>query len=139
MLHVTILDDEMTATSVSRLPKKKSDDSNNLLRPVYSELHRLEKQFASEALQVQSIVVNGVPGQGILSVIKEKKIDMAVLGSRGLSRISGLLLGSVSEWVLNDASCSVLIGRPTARKAKSSSNLNFGPGDRWLTRRLESD
>ena len=136
MLHVTTIDDEGTATSVSSLQKEKSDDSSNLLRPVYSELHRLEKQFASETLQVQSIIVNGVPGQEILRVIKEKKIDMAVLGSRGLSRISGLLLGSVSEWVLSDASCSVLIGRPTARKAKSSSNLNLilatdGSPDAW--------
>jgi nucleotide-binding universal stress UspA family protein len=136
MLHVTTIDDEMTAPSSSRLHKKKLDDSGKPPLPVHSELHRLEKQFASEALQVQSMVVSGVPGQEILSVIQKKKIDMVILGSRGLSRISGLLLGSVSEWVLNDASCSVLIGRPTARKAKSSSSLNIllatdGSRDAW--------
>ena len=136
MLHVTTIDDEMTAASSSRLHKKKLDDSGKPPLPVHAELNRLEKQFASETLQVQSMVVNGVPGQEILSVIQKKKIDMAILGSRGLSRISGLLLGSVSEWVLNDAACSVLIGRPTARKAKSSSSLNVllatdGSRDAW--------
>ena len=136
MLHVMTLDDEMTAASSSRSHKKKLADSGEPPLPVHSELHRLEKQFASETLQVQSMVVNGVPGQEILSVIQKKKIDMAIIGSRGLSRISGLLLGSVSEWVLNDASCSVLIGRPTARKAKLSSNLNIllatdGSRDAW--------
>ena len=136
MLHVTTIDDEMTAANSSRLHKKKLDDSGKPPLPVHSELHRLEKQFASETLQVQSMVVNGVPGQEILSVIQKKKIDMVVIGSRGLSRISGLLLGSVSEWVLNDASCSVLIGRPTARKAKLSSSLNIllatdGSRDSW--------
>jgi nucleotide-binding universal stress UspA family protein len=125
MLHVTTMHDEMTAGSSSRLHKKTFDDSGKPPLSVHSELHRLENQFASETLQVQSMVVNGVPGQEILSVIRKKKIDMAVLGSRGLSRISGLLLGSVSEWVLNDAPCSVLIGRPTARKAKLSSSLNL--------------
>ena len=33
-------------------------------------------------------------------------------------------MGSVSEWILNDAPCSVLIARPTARKSKSISRLN---------------
>jgi nucleotide-binding universal stress UspA family protein len=136
MLHVRTIDEEMTAASSSRLHKKKLDDSGKSTLPVHSEFHRLEKLFISETLQVQSMVVNGVPGQEILSVIQQKKIDMAILGSRGLSRISGLLLGSVSEWVLNDASCSVLIGRPTARKAKSSSSLKIllatdGSRDAW--------
>lgn len=136
MLHVTTVDGEMPGASASRLHKKKLDDSKKPPLPVHAELHRLEKQLASETLQVQSMMVSGVPGQEILSVIQKKKIDMAILGSRGLSRISGLLLGSVSEWVLNDASCSVLIGRPTARKTKSSSSLNVvlatdGSRDAW--------
>lgn len=81
-------------------------------------------------------MVNGVPGQEILSLIQKKKIDMVVLGSRGLSRMSGLLLGSVSEWVLNDAPCSVLIGRPTSRKTKASSSFKVllatdGSNDSW--------
>lgn len=136
ILHVTTMHEEMTAGGSSRSQKKTLDDSGKLPLSVRSELRRLEKQFASKALQVQSMVVSGVPGQEILSVIRKEKIDIAVLGSRGLSRISGLLLGSVSEWVLKDASCSVLIGRPTARKAKSSSNLNIllptdGSRDSW--------
>jgi nucleotide-binding universal stress UspA family protein len=136
LLHVTTIDEDMTAGSSSRLHKKTLDDSRKPPLAVHSELHRLESQFASETLQIHSMVVNGVPGQEILSVIRKEKIDMAVLGSRGLSRISGLLLGSVSEWVLKDASCSVLIGRPTSRKAKSSSSLNIllatdGSRDSW--------
>ena len=136
MLHVTTIDEEKAAASSSRLHKKKLDDSGKPPLPVFSELQRLEKQFASETLQVQSMVVSGVPGQEIMSVIQKKKIDMAILGSRGLSRISGLLLGSVSEWVLNDSSCSVLIGRPTARKTKPSASLNLvlatdGSRDAW--------
>jgi nucleotide-binding universal stress UspA family protein len=136
MLHVTTIDEEMTAASSSRLHTKRLDDSGKPPLPVHSELQRLEKLLASDTLQVQSMVVSGVPGQEILSVIQKKNIDMAVLGSRGLSRVSGLLLGSVSEWVLSDASCSVLIGRPTARKAKSSSSLNLvlatdGSRDAW--------
>lgn len=136
LLHITTIDDEIVPTGSSRLPKKKLSDSGKPAFRVHSELQRLEKLLASDTLQVQSMVVNGVPGQEILSVIQKKKVDMAVLGSRGLSRISGLLLGSVSEWVLSDAPCSVLIGRPTARKTKSSTSLKIllatdGSRDAW--------
>ena len=136
LLHVTTIDDETMPTGSSRLPKKKSGDSGEPFVRVHSELQRLEHLLASDTLQVQSMVVSGVPGQEILNAIQKKKIDVAVLGSRGLSRISGLLMGSVSEWVLNDAPCSVLIGRPTARKGKSSNTLKVllatdGSRDAW--------
>ena len=136
LLHVTPVGDEAGPTGSRGLPHKKSGDSGKKLLPIQSELQRLESMLASDTLQVQSIVVSGIPGQEILSVIQKKKIDIAVLGSRGLSRISGLLLGSVSEWVLNDASCSILIGRPTARSTKSSTGLNIllatdGSRDAW--------
>ena len=136
LLHVTTVDDEITPTGLSRLSKKKSNDSSKPSLAIHQELCRLEKQLASETLQVQSMVVHGIPGQEILSVIRKKKINIAVLGFRGLSRISGFLLGSVSEWVLNDALGSVLIGRPTAQKAKSLASLRLvlatdGSRDAW--------
>ncbi|TFG62010.1 MAG: universal stress protein, partial [Nitrospirales bacterium] len=96
LLHITTVDDEIVPTGSSRLPKKKLGDSGKPFIRVHAELQRLEKLLASDTLQVQSMVVNGIPGQEILNLIQKKKIDMVVLGSRGLSRISGLLLGSVS-------------------------------------------
>ncbi len=136
LLHVTTVSEEMTAASSSRSPKKKLDDLEKLPMVVHAELQRLEKQLTSDALRVVSLVVSGVPGQEILRVIQKKKIDLVVVGSRGLSRISGLLLGSVSAWVLNDARCSALIGRPTSHKTKSSSSLKVllatdGSQDSW--------
>ncbi len=136
LLHVTALGDAMATAGSSRLPKKQRDDSEKLSPAVQSELHRLEEQLASDTLQVQSMVLSGVPGKEILGVIQKKKIDLVVVGSRGLSRISGLLLGSVSAWVLNDSRCSALIGRPTSHKTKSSSSLKVllaidGSQDSW--------
>ncbi|MDH5562655.1 MAG: universal stress protein [Nitrospirota bacterium] len=136
LLHVTTIDDRPVPTESSRLSRKKSGDAEEPLARVQSELQRLEQLLGSDTLQVQSMVVNGVPGQEILNAIQKKKIDVVALGSRGLSRISGLLMGSVSEWVLNDALCSVLIGRPTARRGKSSNTLNVllatdGSPDAW--------
>ncbi len=136
LLHVTTLGGQMSKVRSRRLATKKLGDSEHSPLSVATEFQRLERQLASETLQIESMMVDGVPGQEILNIIQKKKIDLAVLGSRGLSRISGLFLGSVSEWVLNDAPCSVFIGRPTSHKAKSSPTLKVllaidGSDDSW--------
>jgi nucleotide-binding universal stress UspA family protein len=54
---------------------------------------------------VEADVVGGPTAQRILENAKEKDIDMIVMGSRGLSDISGLLVGSVSHKVSHLARC----------------------------------
>jgi len=48
------------------------------------------------------------PADGILHCIDEEDIDCVVMGSRGLSDIKGLFLGSVSHKVANHASCTCI-------------------------------
>ncbi|NJL36466.1 MAG: universal stress protein [Leptolyngbyaceae cyanobacterium RM2_2_4] len=50
----------------------------------------------------------GSPGVTICNLAKTWGADLIVLGRRGRSSISELLLGSVSNYVLHHASCSVL-------------------------------
>jgi len=49
----------------------------------------------------------------IVEVAKEKGIDLIVMGSRGLSEVQGILLGSVTHKVLQTADVPVLIDRST--------------------------
>ena len=60
-------------------------------------------------VQVESIVVEGLPGAEILQAMKDYQIDLIVVGTRGLSKVKRFLLGSTSDWVLREASCSVLL------------------------------
>jgi len=59
------------------------------------------------ASKVKSVALEGDPAKVILNVIVEQKIDLVVLGSRGLGTLKGLLLGSVSSKVnhLSDCCC----------------------------------
>jgi nucleotide-binding universal stress UspA family protein len=57
------------------------------------------------------IIVEGRPAEEIIKQIREKSIDLAVLGSRGSGAVKRLLLGSTSDQVLREAPCSVLIVR----------------------------
>jgi len=89
-------------------------------------LNQMEETFRSHSsLSVHSLVTDGSPGAEILRTITEQQIDLVVLGTRGLSHISGFLLGSVSEWVLNEAPCSVLIVRGKARPQKSTAGMKI--------------
>ena len=47
----------------------------------------------------------------ILDVARDRRADLIVVGSRGRSRLPGLLLGSVSQKLASLAPCSVLIAR----------------------------
>jgi nucleotide-binding universal stress UspA family protein len=51
------------------------------------------------------------PATGILDFARERAIDLIVVGSRGMGRLPGLLLGSVSQKLASLAPCSVLIAR----------------------------
>ena len=55
----------------------------------------------------------GVPVPHIVEALTWYQIDLVVLGARGVSGVRRFLLGSVSDWVLNEAQCSVLIVRGT--------------------------
>lgn len=51
----------------------------------------------------------GSPSVTILDFAEENKNDMIVMGSRGLGVVKGVLLGSVSQYVVENAKCPVTI------------------------------
>jgi len=50
---------------------------------------------------VKTFVGSGDPAGAIIGYAKRRKNDLVILGTRGLSKAQGLLLGSVSRKVLN--------------------------------------
>ena len=63
------------------------------------------------SLNIKNIVVEGLPGAEILQAVKDYQIDLVIIGTRGLSNVKRFLLGSTSDWVMREASCSVLLVR----------------------------
>ncbi len=51
----------------------------------------------------------GDPAEAIIDVVKREKADILVVGRRGQSRLSRLLLGSVSQKLASLAPCEVVI------------------------------
>ena len=64
-------------------------------------------------MNVEAIVIQGIPFAEIISTAREKDIDMIVIGSHGRTGIKHMMLGSVSEKVVRKAPCPVLTVRQT--------------------------
>jgi nucleotide-binding universal stress UspA family protein len=60
---------------------------------------------------VERLFVGGDPARQIVSTARSRRVDLVVLGARGLRTVGRLLLGSVSETVLHHVSCPVVIVR----------------------------
>ena len=76
-----------------------------------SELAEVGERIKNEGVQFQTIIVHDSPGAAIVSFAEKEKIDMIAMGSRNRGVFEGLLmgLGSVSNYVIQNASCPVLI------------------------------
>ena len=89
---------------------------NALIREkIHETSERYIAQLDKGSFPVTGLVKEGITSQEILKAIKQHRIDLVVLGSRGLSGVDRFLLGSVSEWLIHHAPCSVLVVRGTPR------------------------
>jgi nucleotide-binding universal stress UspA family protein len=66
-------------------------------------------------VDVESVVVQGHPAKVLVDA--SVGAQLLVVGSRGHGGFAGLLLGSVSEYVIAHASCPVLVIRHAAETA----------------------
>jgi nucleotide-binding universal stress UspA family protein len=76
-----------------------------------SELAEAGERIKNEGVQFQTVIVHDSPGAAIVSFAEKEKIDMIAMGSRNRGIFEGLLmgLGSVSNYVIQNARCPVLI------------------------------
>jgi nucleotide-binding universal stress UspA family protein len=74
-------------------------------------LQRALKAVGEIPGELQSELLEGSPAEAIVNVAMTRQSDVIVIGSRGLGRLAGALLGSTSQKVISHASCPVLVVR----------------------------
>jgi len=80
------------------------DDANDILKKAVEAMGDVPGEIHTEVLE-------GDAAEAIIDVAKTRKSDLIVMGSRGLGRLAGLVLGSTSQKVVSHAPCPVLIVR----------------------------
>jgi nucleotide-binding universal stress UspA family protein len=61
--------------------------------------------------EIHTELIEGDPAEVIVEVAQTRESNVIVMGSRGLGKLAGLLLGSTSQKVVSHAPCPVLIVR----------------------------
>lgn len=74
-------------------------------------LNTAVKELGELPCEIHTEIIEGDPASAIIEVAKVRQSDVIVMGSRGLGRLAGLLLGSTSQKVVSHAPCPVLIVR----------------------------
>jgi universal stress protein A len=64
-----------------------------------------------QGIDVSFLVWTGDPGDQIVAAAEAESIDIIIVGSHGRGTVGRLLLGSVSEHVVRNAGCPVLVVR----------------------------
>ena len=64
---------------------------------------------APDTVETERITETGSPAPVIIDVAEEYGVDLIVMGSRGLGLVKGVLLGSVSQYVVENAKCAVMV------------------------------
>ena len=76
----------------------------------YKEIAKIQREMP-EDIHVNSMVELGSPAETIVETAEDEGYDLVVMGSRGLGRLEGFLMGSVSQYVLQHVHCPVLVVR----------------------------
>lgn len=70
-----------------------------------------QRAIGETPVRVTTHTAIGHPGHEIVTYANQIQPDAIIMGSRGQSTVRGLLMGSVSEYVLRHAGCPVTIVR----------------------------
>ncbi|OGR39854.1 MAG: hypothetical protein A2051_06650 [Desulfovibrionales bacterium GWA2_65_9] len=91
------------------------DGRRELVTALREESRKLMEPFIGilreAGMPEQFIAREGRAAQVIVDEAKEGGFDLIVMGSRGLSEVAGVLMGSVAHRVLCSAHCPVLVTR----------------------------
>ncbi|MDJ0725352.1 MAG: universal stress protein [Prochloraceae cyanobacterium] len=84
-------------------------------------LEAMKKEAIQQKVNTEILQILGSPGRTICQQAKELAVDLIAIGNRGRSGVQELFLGSVSNYVIHHAACSVLIVRnPNYNKAQKN-------------------
>lgn len=83
---------------------KRLGQAEKVLQEALEEIGSIPGKLSTETLE-------GPVAEAIIAVLQSRDIDLVVMGTRGLGRLSGLVLGSQSQKVVHHAPCPVLLVR----------------------------
>ncbi len=79
------------------------------VRERYDQLAACAKRLEDEGVTVKSLLVRGDRVPAIMREVEHEKADLVIMGSHGRGGLYKRIVGSVSEGIMREAECPVLI------------------------------
>jgi nucleotide-binding universal stress UspA family protein len=85
---------------------------NSVKTSVEAHLQKIQKEYENSDIKIRKFVLEGDVSAKLLKFIQDYKIDLVIIGSKGLSGFSKIIsLGSTSRKISELAKCPVMIVR----------------------------
>ena len=108
-------DGKISNTAVSKeLDEYRSEVTSEAASILNEGKGYLEKLGIQASTKIVNTVLEGSVSKSICAVAEEEKADLIVAGSRGLNPVKTFFLGSVSDGIIREGKCAVLLHRPEA-------------------------
>ncbi|CEG79255.1 hypothetical protein RMATCC62417_15446 [Rhizopus microsporus] len=91
-----------TSSYMDDMAEERRQESHNLLRYYATDLHK--RKIACKAISMV-----GDPKSELLRKSKEIKADVVLMGARKMGAIKRTILGSVSDYIIHNAPCTVIV------------------------------
>ena len=97
----------------TRIDREKLDHMRMLAEKIHNNrISALMAEYDLSDIQHSVVVRKGDPGEMIVDYANKNEIDLIVIGTIGRSGLSGLLIGSTAEKVIDRVDCSILTIKP---------------------------
>lgn len=120
MLIIHVIRDMQIPFEIDEIPELEfhqiesfNDAREEIMRKIAESILRIAREKAEKAgaRKVETAIGTGDPATSILGFAKRSKADMIAMGTRGLGKLKGSILGRVSRKVADNAETSCLIVR----------------------------
>lgn len=109
-LTILTIGGAIASAELRRIASSDGDLTKSLTAAADEILERARKRARRMGLTAVKVQCEwGEPAETIIDTVRREKIDILVVGRRGRGRLSGLLLGSVSQKLASLAPCAVMV------------------------------
>lgn len=74
-----------------------------------ADIEDAKKKSMEQGVEAEGVIVEGDPASAILEYASKNNVDLIITGSRGLSTLKRIFLGSVSSRLVQEAKVPVLV------------------------------
>jgi len=121
MTHTSRAQNAENQKSKRRLSFTEHSEASDTLKPLAEEL-------ASKGITSNFYILKGDPKVQLVKLADHSRVDLVIIGTRGLGLLKRNLLGSVSEYVIRNCECSVLVVKQKVEKTQSRPSSPTGTG-----------